>query len=92
MGVPSYPIILQLTDEKEKLVRSLNIKAAQPKISLTNLLPKKYYVRLIVDENQNGKWDTGRFLDRRLPEKVYHYEPLLDVRANWELQERFILE
>ena len=92
LGVPSYPIILQLTDEKEKLVRSLNIKAAQPKISLTNLLPKKYYVRLIVDENQNGKWDTGRFLDRRLPEKVYHYEPLLDVRANWELQERFILK
>ena len=46
----------------------------------------------IVDENKNGQWDTGRFLDRSAPEKVYHHEPLLDVRANWELQERFILE
>ena len=35
---------------------------------------------------------AGRFLDRRAPEKVYHHEPLLDVRANWELQEIFILK
>ena len=44
------------------------------------------------DENNNGKWDSGRFLDRRFPEKVYHHEPLLDVRANWELQEQFSVE
>ena len=49
-------------------------------------------MRLIVDENNNGKWDSGRFLDRRFPEKVYHHEPLLDVRANWELQEQFTVE
>lgn len=92
VGVPSYPIIVQLTDENENLVRSLPIAAPQRRVVFSNLQPKKYYVRLIVDENNNGKWDSGRFLDRRFPEKVYHHEPLLDVRANWELQEQFRVE
>lgn len=92
VGVPSYPIIVQLTDENENLVRSLPIAAPQRRVVFSNLQPKKYYVRLIVDENNNGKWDSGRFLDRRNPEKIYHHKPLLDVRANWELQEQFSVE
>lgn len=92
VGVPSYPIIVQLTDENENLVRSLPIEAPQRRVVFANLQPKKYYVRLIVDKNNNGKWDSGRFLDRRYPESVYHHEPLLDVRANWELQEQFRIE
>jgi hypothetical protein len=92
VGVPSYPIIVQLTDENENLVRSLPIPAPQRRVVFSNLQPKKYYVRLVVDENNNGKWDSGRFLDRRFPEKVYHHEPLIDVRANWELQEQFRVE
>ena len=92
VGVPSYPIIVQLTDENENLIRSLPIAAPKRRVVFSNLQPKKYYLRLIVDENKNGQWDTGRFLDRSAPEKVYHHEPLLDVRANWELQERVILE
>ena len=92
VGVPSYPVIVQLTDENENLIRSLPVAAPQRRIVFSNLQPKKYYVRLIVDENKNGQWDTGRFLDRSAPEKVYHHEPILDVRSNWELQERFVLE
>ena len=91
-GVPSYPIIVQLTDEKENVIRSLNIESTQQRVAFTNLQPKKYYVRLVVDENKNGKWDSGRFIGRRHPEKVYHHKPLIDVRANWELQEQFILD
>ena len=92
VGVPSYPIIVQLTDENENLVRSLPIAAPQRRVVFSNLQPKKYYVRLIVDENNNGKWDSGRFIGRVHPEKVYHHKPVIDVRANWELQEQFILE
>ena len=92
VGVPSYPIIVQLTDEKENVIRSLPLSAPQRRVVFSNLQPKKYYVRLIVDKNNNGKWDSGRFIDRRFPEKVYHHEPLIDVRANWELQETFILK
>ena len=92
VGVPSYPIIVQLTDEKENLIRSSTITAPQRRVVFSNLQPKKYYVRFIIDENNNGKWDSGRFLKRSFPEKVFHYEPVLDVRANWEIQEQIWLD
>ena len=90
--VPSYPIIIQLTNEKEEVVRSLYVTEPQRRYPFLLLEPNKYYVRVIIDENQNGIWDPGRYLEKRFPEAVYHYETLLDVRANWELQERFSLK
>ena len=90
--VPSYPIIIQLTNEKEEVVRSLYVTEPQRRYPFLLLEPNKYYVRVIIDENQNGIWDPGRYLDKKLPETVFHYETLLDVRANWELQERFSLK
>ena len=46
--------------------------------------PGKYYLRLILDENNNGKWDTGCFEKGLQPEKVYYYPHSLDLRALFE--------
>ncbi|MDG1760636.1 MAG: Ig-like domain-containing protein [Flavobacteriaceae bacterium] len=89
---PSFPFIIQLTNEKEEVVREQIIYEERGEYSFENLTPSKYYVRVIIDENNNGKWDTGSFLSRTFPEPVFHYAPLLDVRANWDLQETFILD
>ena len=51
-----------------------------------------YLSRLAIDENKNKKWDTGSFLDRKLPEKIYHIEDEINVRANWILEEKIILD
>jgi hypothetical protein len=92
VDIPSFPIIIELTDENENVVQSMVVTEPQRRYIFSNIIPKKYYVRVIIDENKNGKWDAGRFLDRRLPEPVFHYDELLDVRANWELQEQFQLK
>lgn len=91
-NVPSYPIFIDIIDEKEKIVRSMYSKEERGLYRFAYLEPRKYYIRVRIDENANGKWDTGNYLKNKKPETVYHYEPLLDVRANWELQEQFILE
>ena len=46
--------------------------------------PGKYYLSLFIDENGNGKWDTGEFEAKRQPEKVYYYNRELDLRALFE--------
>lgn len=46
--------------------------------------PGKYYLRLILDENNNSKWDTGSFEQALQPEKVYYYPHSLDLRALFE--------
>lgn len=90
-NVPSLPFIIQLTNEKEEVVRAQIVTEELGEYSFENLTPSKYYVRVIIDKNNNGRWDTGSFLSRKAPEPVYHFPPLLDVRANWDLQETFIL-
>lgn len=46
--------------------------------------PGKYYLRLIMDENGNGKWDTGNYELGLQPEKVFYYHQMLELRALFE--------
>lgn len=68
--VRSFPIIVQLTDEKGV------VKAEQYSTSSTNfrfeyITPGKYLLRLIYDENENGIWDTGNYLKRLPPRRSF---------------------
>ena len=87
-GDIEYPIILQLTNEKG--VTQREIIAPEPRLfEFNNLPPGKYLLRLITDQNGNGKWDTGSFLEKLQPEKVQYYPQTIEVRANWELEQTF---
>ncbi|MDR1585038.1 MAG: DUF2141 domain-containing protein, partial [Prevotellaceae bacterium] len=55
------------------------------------LKPGDYYVRLFIDENGNGVWDTGELASRRQPEQVYYYPKKLTLMANWEFEETWEL-
>ncbi|WP_405412229.1 Ig-like domain-containing protein [Maribacter sp. Asnod1-A12] len=85
-----YPIILQLTNEKGEVLRETYSTEPQA-YSFINLDPGKYQARVIFDSNENGKWDTGSFLERRQPEKISYYPNLIELRANWEKIETFNL-
>ena len=50
------------------------------------LLPARYEIRLIIDSNQDDKWTAGNYFENVLPEKVYYYPELINLRANWELE------
>ncbi|QLG45576.1 Ig-like domain-containing protein [Costertonia aggregata] len=87
-GNVQYPLIVQLTTEKGETKRE--IVATEPKpFEFANITPGNYMVRLIFDKNGNGAWDTGNYLKRIQPEKVRYLPKILEVRANWELDETF---
>ncbi|TQO39219.1 Ig-like domain-containing protein [Arenibacter algicola] len=89
-GAVNYPLIVQLTDEKGATVKELF--ANEEKVfEFTNIKPAKYLIRVIFDSNGNQKWDTGNYLQRIQPEKVTYYPNVLEVRANWELEQTFTL-
>jgi uncharacterized protein (DUF2141 family) len=47
------------------------------------LNPGEYDLRILYDENKNGKWDPGSFfLNRRQPEKVAPVQRKVNIRAN----------
>lgn len=76
--------IVQLLDEKESVVRENTIKKTET-ISYTYLYPQKYKLKIVVDENNNGKWDSGNYLKNIPPEKVIYNRELTTIRSNWDL-------
>jgi hypothetical protein len=47
--------------------------------------PGEYELRILLDENKNGIWDTGEFFGKRKqPELVKPIERKITVKANWE--------
>jgi len=87
-GEITYPIIVQLTDAKEKLYREIYVSEAKA-LDFNTLEPGNYLVRIIFDSNANGKWDTGNYLKKIQPEKVIYYPSVIEMRANWEKIETF---
>jgi len=43
-----------------------------------------YQLHLIVDENDNKKWDTGDYLKKKQPEEMIHYQKAIKIRPNWD--------
>jgi len=89
-GEIAYPIIVELTDENGTLLRNITAKEPQPYI-FNNLDPKNYGIRVIFDTNENGQWDTGSYLNKLQPEVIKYYPDLIEIRANWEKNETFII-
>jgi len=46
--------------------------------------PGEYQLRILLDKNENGSWDTGSFYgDRKQPEQVIPLEKRISIKANW---------
>jgi len=90
-GAENYPLIIQLTDEKGETKQEIYAQVPQP-IEFNNIDPSKYRIRVIFDANANGQWDTGNYLKRIQPERVSYYPDVIEVRANWELEQTFAVQ
>lgn len=82
-GMEGKPVIAQLLDGSDQVVKEATTHNGQAEFFY--LKAGKYYMRMILDENQNGKWDTGNYDADRQPEKVYYYPETIECRAKWDL-------
>lgn len=61
-----------------------NKQIADTTVKMVRLVPGAYNVRIIIDENENGVWDTGDLLLKRQPEVVIPYPTPIDLKAGWD--------
>lgn len=85
------PYILEVIDSRGETQRTIREVTEDGSYAIENLLPGIYFLRIIKDLNQNGKWDTGNYLQKIQPEEVIYYPDTLELRANWEFNEIFNL-
>lgn len=48
------------------------------------MIPGEYDIRILFDDNNNGKWDHGDYSKKLQPEKAITLSQKLSVRANWD--------
>lgn len=89
-------VVAHLLGGKDEIIDQKTVES-DGMISFTYVKPGKYKLRFIVDENLNGKWDTGLYLEGKQPERVIFYKDAtnnqeIQVRANWEYDISFNLK
>lgn len=76
-------VVMQLLNGQDEPVKSVETDDGQAEFFYIS--PGTYYMRLFVDENNNGEWDTGDYDTHRKPEPVYYYPEKIECRAKWDL-------
>ncbi|WP_291118033.1 Ig-like domain-containing protein [Empedobacter sp. UBA7248] len=92
-NTPSKPFILQFlkTDKDFTVIEELYNPANKNYFEFNFIEPGEYLFRLLVDENENGKWDTGDYLSGKQPEPIYLYPEPIKIRAMWDATETWVL-
>lgn len=84
-AAPNY--FVEIVDKQFAVIQS---KPGKPKLSFEDLKPGDYQIRLILDDNNDGKWTPGNYYKGEQPEEIIYYlnakgSPMVSLKANWEL-------
>lgn len=82
-------IVVQLLSSDTKVEHQ--VRAPKGRADFYYVKPGSYYLRAFLDLNGNGKWDSGVYDDDRQAEQVFYYHKKLELRANWDVEETWML-
>jgi len=80
--------VLQFVQNNE-VVDSFKITSPTFTVKLFN--PGDYELRILNDENENGKWDPGDYHLKKQPEKVTAIKRKISIRADWDNEYDIVL-
>jgi hypothetical protein len=84
-----HPVLLLMQDQKVKF----SYPITQNLLRIDLLPPGDYQLKLLTDANQNGRWDTGKFMGKKLqPELVRNLKLILNIKSNWDNEMNLILK
>ncbi len=79
--------IVQLLNSNDEVVRQQPVSEKQT-CDFYFLQPgTKYYIRLFNDTNNNGRWDTGNYKEKRQAEEVFYFPKTWEMKENFEFEE-----
>ena len=89
-NVKSFPVLVELTNDKGE-VQAAEYTTEANTVSFNLVDPALYSLRAIYDTNKNKEWDSGSYLEKRQAEEVIYLSKLIDIRANWDVNQTFDL-
>ena len=77
-------VVVQLTNESGNILKE-QVITQKEEVMFEHLMPAKYKLRALLDADGNGKWSTGNYHRRALPETLLDYKDPLDLKAGWDI-------
>ncbi len=90
-GLKETQKIIQLLDNGGKVLQTKFVNG-QKSIHFEHLTVATYRIKLIEDQNANGKWDSGNYEEQRQAEKVLFFPRTIETKQNWTLELDWDLE
>ena len=93
-GINEWPVIVQLLKNPDEpdYEEIATLKNENKSLTFTSVEPADYFVKLIFDTNKNNTWDTGNYLKKIKPERIFYYEKPITVRPNWDVKQIIVVE
>ena len=88
-NAPKQKFWLQLLSESGTVAYSKY--GLENQINFKSLKPSQYNLRILVDENENGIWDSADFAANVFAEPVFIFDKKIEVRPLWEIRETWTL-
>jgi uncharacterized protein (DUF2141 family) len=80
IDLAKHPVLQFVQGEEIKQSYTLS----QAEWSNKLITPGEYEIRILFDDNNNGKWDPGNYTEKRQPEKAITLKDKLAIKANWD--------
>jgi uncharacterized protein (DUF2141 family) len=84
-GMRGKNVVAQLVSSTDVVMKEVRTQTGNAEFFYVN--PNTYYLRIFVDENNNGKWDTGNYDEGRQAEAVYYYPSKIECKEKWDITE-----
>lgn len=82
-GMQDTTVVAQLLDTSDKVVKTVSTRNGNAEFFYVN--PGTYYMRMFIDSNKNGIWDTGDYAADRQPEETFYYPEAIECKAKWDV-------
>lgn len=84
-SLSSAPFYYEVRNKDGTVLSKKTIKARGNILRFEGLTPMNYSLRLIEDRNNNFEWDSGNYWQHLQPEKIFIYNSVINIRANWDV-------
>ncbi len=82
-GMKGKHCVVELLNSSDAAIKSVSTSTGNAEFFYVK--PGTYYMRMFVDDNDNGEWDTGDFSLHRQAESTYYYPEMIECKAKWDL-------
>lgn len=88
IGTDHENLVIQLLDKNFNILEQIQDKTHG---QFEDLTAGDYLLRVVIDKNNNGKWDPGNYLLNQEPEPVIYYKDeknsfIINLKSNWDFE------